>query len=46
MGDKNTVTKKHAVGGILLSTAIFLGGLAVTVISSKTEEVYENLKGE
>lgn len=46
MGDKNTVTKKHTVGGTLLSTSIFLGGLVVTVISSKTEEVDENLKGE
>lgn len=30
--------KKHIVGGILLSTSIFLGGLALTVMSTKVEE--------
>ena len=34
----NTKSKKHIVGGILLSTSVFLGSLAITVISTKNEE--------
>lgn len=34
----STKKKRHIVGGILLSTSIFLGGLALTVISTKVEE--------
>lgn len=34
----STKTKKHIVGGILLSTSIFLGGLALTVMSTKIED--------
>ena len=34
----STRTKKHIVGGVLLSAAIFLGGLAVTAISIKIKE--------
>lgn len=34
----STKTKRHIVGGILLSTSIFLGGLALTVMSTKIEE--------
>ena len=30
--------KRHIVGGILLSTSIFLGGLALTVMSTNVEE--------
>ena len=30
--------KRHIVGGILLSTSIFLGGLALTVMSTRVEE--------
>lgn len=33
-----TRSKRHIVGGILLSTSIFLGGLALTVLSTKFEE--------
>ena len=33
-----TKSKRHIVGGILLSTSIFLGGLALTVLSTKIEE--------
>jgi len=33
-----TRSKRHIVGGILLSTSIFLGGLAVTVLSTRVEE--------
>ena len=31
----STRTKRHIVAGILLSTSIFLGGLALTAISTK-----------
>lgn len=34
----STPKKKHIVGGILLSTSVFLGGLALTVMSTKIEE--------
>lgn len=30
--------KRHIVGGILLSASIFLGGLALTVMSTRVEE--------
>lgn len=42
----NTKTKKHIVGGILLSTSIFLGSLAATVITSKIEDRHDKLKGD
>lgn len=34
----STKKKRHIVGGILLSTSLFLGGLALTVMSTKVEE--------
>lgn len=34
----STKHKRHIVGGILLSTSLFLGGLALTVMSAKIEE--------
>lgn len=34
----STKKKRHIVGGILLSASIFLGGLALTVMSTKVEE--------
>ena len=34
----NTKRKRHIIGGILLSASIFFGGLAFTVMSTKTEE--------
>lgn len=34
--------KRHIVGGLLLSTSLFLGGLALTVMSAKFEENNEN----
>lgn len=38
----STKKKRHIVGGILLSASIFLGGLALTVMSTKVEEnMYE-----
>ena len=34
----DTRSKKHIVGGVLLSAAIFLSGLAVTALSIKIKE--------
>lgn len=34
----STPKKRHIVGGILLSASLFLGGLALTVMSTKVEE--------
>lgn len=34
----STKKKRHIVGGILLSASIFLGGLALTVMSTNIEE--------
>lgn len=37
----NTKRKRHIVGGILLSASIFLGAMAVTVMSMIEENDYE-----
>jgi hypothetical protein len=34
----DTTTKKHIVGGALMSVSLLFGGLAVTVMSLKLEE--------
>lgn len=34
----NTKRKRHITGGILLSVSLLFGGLALTVMSIKTEE--------
>jgi hypothetical protein len=34
----STKNKRHIVGGILLSSAIFFGGLALTAMSVRPEE--------
>ena len=34
--------KRHITGGILLSAALLFGGLAVTVVTIKSEEDYDN----
>lgn len=34
----NTKRKRHIAGGILLSISLLFGGLALTVMSLKTEE--------
>ena len=34
----NTKRKRHIVGGILSSISILFGGLAITIITLKTEE--------
>lgn len=36
----STKKKRHIVGGILLSASIFLGGLALTVMSASVEEKF------
>ena len=38
----NTKKKRHIAGGILLSVSVLFGGLALTVMTLKTEEVDEN----
>lgn len=35
----NTRRKRHIAGGILMSVSLLFGGLAVTVITLKTEEI-------
>jgi hypothetical protein len=34
----NTHKKRHIVGGVLLSVSLLFGGLAVTIITIKSEE--------
>lgn len=34
----NTKKKRHIAGGILMSTSLLFGGLAITVITLKSEE--------
>ena len=34
----NTKRKRHIAGGILMSASLLFGGLAVTIITIKTEE--------
>lgn len=34
----NTRRKRHMAGGILLSVSLFFGGLAITILTTKTEE--------
>lgn len=38
----NTRKKRHIAGGILMSISVLFGGLAITVMSIKSEE--ENLE--
>jgi hypothetical protein len=37
----STRKKRHLVGGVLLSASLFLGGLALTVMSTKIEEIID-----
>jgi hypothetical protein len=39
----NTNKKRHIVGGILMSMSLFFGGLAITIITLKTEEQDDEL---
>lgn len=34
----DTRKKRHVAGGILLSVSLFFGGLAITILTVKTEE--------
>lgn len=36
----NTRKKRHIAGGILLSVSLLFGGLAITVLSLRNEEKY------
>lgn len=38
----NTKKKRHIAGGVLMSISLFFGGLAVTIITLKTEEESNN----
>lgn len=35
-----TTRKRHLIGGILMSVSLLFGGLALTVITIKKEEVF------
>lgn len=35
----NTKKKRHLAGGILMSVSLLFGGLALTVLTIKTEEI-------
>ena len=35
----NTKTKRHITGGVLLSISLLFGGLAVTIMTLKTEGI-------
>ena len=37
----NTKKKRHLAGGVLMSISLLFGGLAVTVITLKTEEIVD-----
>lgn len=37
----STKRRRHIVGGILLSASLLFGGLAITVLTLKTEEVIQ-----
>ena len=34
----NTKQRRHIIGGLLMSASVFLGALAVTVLTTKIEE--------
>jgi hypothetical protein len=40
----NTRKKRHIAGGMLMSISLLFGGLAVTVITLKTEEIINEQK--
>lgn len=40
----STKKKRHIAGGILMSISLLFGGLAVTVITLKTEEIIDEQK--
>lgn len=40
----NTKKKRHITGGVLMSISLFFGGLAITVMTVKTEEIIDEQK--
>lgn len=42
----DTKKKRHLAGGVLLSVSLLFGGLAVTVLTVKTEESYNEYQIE
>lgn len=42
----DTKKKRHLAGGVLMSVSLLFGGLAVTVLTLKTEEQYNELQIE
>ena len=40
----NTKKKRHIAGGILMSISLLFGGLAVTVMTLRTEEIIDEQK--
>lgn len=40
----NTKKKRHLAGGVLMSISMLFGGLAITVITLKTEETHYEQK--
>lgn len=42
----DTKKKKHLAGGVLLSVSLLFGGLAITVLTLKTEEQYNEYQIE
>lgn len=41
-----TKKKRHIAGGILVSTALLFGGLAITVLSLRAEDIIEEKEYE
>lgn len=39
----NTKKKKHIAGGVLMSISLLFGGLALTVVTMRQEEVVEEI---
>lgn len=37
----NTKRKRHIAGGVLMSISFLFGGLAITIMTIKTEEIHE-----
>lgn len=38
----NTSKKRHILGGVLISTSLFFGGLAVTIMTIKSEKTIDH----
>lgn len=39
----NTSKKRHIAGGVLMSISLLFGGLAVTIMTLKTEDKHDEL---